>query len=81
MCDQIIQSTVYLQKDSSFGFLDFIVYLILSVEQASVVRIVLCYYLAVDNDFFIFMSLSVVNVLCLRFNNTYSLTAHRIICL
>lgn len=84
MCDQIIQGTAYLQRDSSFDFLDFIMHLILSVEQASVVRIVLCYYLTVDNGFFIFVSLNVVNhqnVPCLPFNNTYSLTAYRILCL
>lgn len=74
-----------MQRDSSFGILDFIVHLILSVEQTSVVRIMLCYYLAVDNDFFIFRLLSVVNnqkVLCLQFSNTpFSLTAYRILCL
>lgn len=81
----VIQGTAYLKSDSSFGFLDFIVHLICSVEQASVARVMLCYYLAVDNDFFIFRSLSVVNhqnVLCLQINNTpYASPAYWILCL
>lgn len=85
MRDQVIQDTAYLQRDSSFGFLDFILHLILPVEQTLVVRIMLCYCLAVDNGFFIFRSLNVVNhqnVLCLPFSNTpYSLTAYRVLCL
>lgn len=82
MCDQVIQGTAHLRREPNFGICDTIVHLILSVEQTSVVRIMFCYYLAVENFFFLghLLYLSHQKVLCLQFDIIpYSLTAYRIL--